>query len=247
MWTKSTDADSDRVRARRGYAGFGVGILIAIAATAIHLALRGWRDLEDTMISWFALCPGVASYIEWARVPGTGGKLRWWPMRVRTRTLMLLVAYVAVVLALGVLTYPQSRRASIYHGRYTYSLSLAQSFRKTAIESEAAGSLRQQNAEQLRAGKIPEKLERAEKDFIQSIDQTPDPEVRRQLFFVTAEGEEQLAALHRRSLATISRLVEYHETIARKYRAAAARPLMRVEPDPPEPPMDFASAGGDGD
>jgi hypothetical protein len=231
----TTGDASEPVRARRGYAGFAVGVRIAIAATAIHFALRGWRDLEDTIVASFGLFPGIVSYIEWGRASGTGGTAHRWPIRFRTKTLMFLVAYVAFVLALGVLTFPLSRSASTYHGKYTYSRTVARSLRETAFESEHAGSVNKHNAKELRIGKIPEKLDQSQKDFLLSIDQMPISEDRKQLYSVTADGEEQLAALHMQNVTAINRLVEYHEAIARKYKAAAARPWMTVQPDPPEP------------
>ncbi|MFO0887744.1 MAG: hypothetical protein U0790_01215 [Isosphaeraceae bacterium] len=235
--TDAGDPRAGRIRARWGYAGFGIGILIGLIQAAICFALNGWRSFPVQLLFALIYWPLFAGFLGYHRAPAAGDrKVSWRRLRFGTRTLMLLVAYSALLCAVAVLTAPIGRNASVSFGKYTSSRSMADLFGGIAKKAETEGPMRLRNAALLRQGIIPEGITQGQKDFLRSLDHDATPEYRTYRYGLIADGEERLGRLDEHNAVIMRGLTEYHRGLADKYAKAMERPWLPVEPDPPMPP-----------
>jgi hypothetical protein len=233
----SSAEEHRRVRVRWAYRGFGVGVLIGFVQAAILFAFMSWRVFPVLFVFGLIYWPLFAALAASLRAPVPQvRRFSWRRIQFGTRTLMLLVAYIAVLCALGVLTAPVGRNAAVYHGKEISSQSMADLFGGIARKAEAEGPIRLRNAEELRAGRIPDAIMQAQKDFLRSLDKTATPEYRKYRYELIAAGEERLGKLDGQNAVIMRGLTQYHQQLSAKYRAAARRPWIPVAPDPPMPP-----------
>src|SRR4051812_39125753 len=127
MQTSATLADVDRVRARWAYSGFGIGLLVGFPVTGIHLMYGEYRILPFQFIFNLIWAPWLGTFmgIRLSRIPR--------PRRVfrpSTRTMMVAVAYVALLLGVGIPAQLLGQRARLYFRRSDWSNSLAKVMRE---------------------------------------------------------------------------------------------------------------------
>ena len=109
--------------------------------------------LPFSLVYNFALFPCFGEFVGYLRCPIPGdGRISWKRIRFRTRTLMLIVAYIAILCAMAVLTSQLGRNANLYFGKYSSSEAMAQLFRKFARKAGVEGPMRLENAAHLRDG-----------------------------------------------------------------------------------------------
>lgn len=224
-----------RLRARWAYRGFAIGFVLAIIQSLVAFAFLGWRMFPFQLVWAFVFYPAFSAFVAHQRAVPRDGTLSW-RLRFGTRTLLLLVAYCAFLCALGVLSAPIGKRAQLYHGKASSSQSMADSFGAIATKAETEGPMRLRNAEELRAGTIAAGITQDQKDFLRSLEKTATPGYRKERFGLIADGEERLGRLDQHNAVIMRGLTEYYRQLAAKYRNAAGRPWLLVEPDPPMPP-----------
>ena len=228
-----------RKLARWSYAGFGVGIILSMATTAFLVGDDNYQNL-----------PFLVFYLTWlpplylilarrmARPRGTG-RPKWRFPRFRTQTLMIIIAYVALLCGLSVRLVPLGARSGQYRQKWSSADSMARVYRPMARNAAAEAGLKRQSIEQLRVGKIPESLSPGQRVFLRSLETDPKitTEFRAYRRGLIADGEEQLRRLQERNAFVFGRLAVYYEELAAKYEKARRRPWLPVEPDPPMPPL----------
>jgi hypothetical protein len=225
-----------QIRARWFGAGFAIGIGIAFAMTAVQLAWNGWHILPFQLVSNLIWIPFVSALISYSRCPVPRARARSWRhLRLRTRTLMFVIAYIALLFGMGVSTAPLGAAARRYHQKYVTSLWMVATFRDQARKSGVEARQRQENLATLRLGKIPEGLLQSQKDFLRSLDQTATPEYRAYRYGLIADGEEFHGTRQARNEVGIQGLSAYFERLAAKYDRARWRPWIPVADDPPIP------------
>jgi hypothetical protein len=232
------DAEAHRrVRARWAHGGFGFGILAGNVHGLIAFAFLGWRAFPASVVVGLVYWPLFLALLAYSRAPvPRDGKSPWRRLRFGTRTLMLLVAYIALLCALAVLTAPIGHNGQVYHAKSASSEAMVELFGEIATKAETGGPTRLRSAEELRAGRIPPGITQAQKNFLRSLNTTATPEYRKERYELIAAGEERLGRLDQHNAVIMRGLTEYHQQLAAKYRAAARRPWRPVEPDPPMPP-----------
>jgi hypothetical protein len=224
-----------RVR-RSASMGFGTGLVLALVATALDFAWRGWPFLAPTLIIALLLYPYVGVLIGFnlgLRQGDPKPSIRH--LRFRMRTLMILVAYVALLLGLGSEAARVSGAARQCHAKALTAQAMIDVFRGL-LEKSLVDLARRKNAEELRQGRIPAGLLPSQKDFLKSLDTTANEEYKKYRYALIADGEEQQAKLAEVNVGTYDRLINYHRKLAEKYEKAAQEPWVPVGPDPPMPP-----------
>jgi hypothetical protein len=232
------EASQCRSRARWAYAGFGLGILGGFVVTAIQVASSGYQLLP--FLCWNLIWAPYLGLIMGHRL-GRGRRaspLKWKRPQLRTRTLMVVVAYVALLFGTGLPAERLGNTARKYFQNWATADSMAKIYRQLGQKSESNAKLRSANVAELHAGKIPEGLHPGQKDFLRSLDLDPKvtPEFREYRRRLITEGEEQTRTREEHNVAIFRGLVEYHDQLAAKYDRARWRPWLPVEPDPPLPP-----------
>jgi hypothetical protein len=226
-----------RLRARWVGGGFVIGVAVALILGAVQVALAGWHVVPYMLIWHLVWCPYLGAVIGYNRCPAPRVRLwSWRSLRVRTRTLMYAIAYVALLCGVGTTLGPLGTRARQYHAKSVSSASLAKIFREQVQKSAADSRFRLGNAAALREGKIPEGLLPIQKDFLRSLDQTATPDYRKYRYGLIMEGEERLGKMQERNVVVFEGLADYHEQLSEKYDRAQWRPWRPVAPDPPPPP-----------
>lgn len=227
-----------RTRARWGYGGFAVGVVLALAYTAWFVARWDYGILQP-MIVWNLIwapcvCSRIGLGLSRTRRPGPRS---WRLPRLRTRTLMLAIAYVAFLFGVGDWAGKIGGPARQYHQKWAAADSSATSSRN--LERFWADHARQRraNVEALRAGKIPEGLFATQRDFLRSLEADPKRTPKERKFHrdLITDLEERLRISEEQSADLNRRLAEYHDGLAAKYDRARWRPWLPVEPDPPAP------------
>jgi hypothetical protein len=215
--------------------GFGGGIAVGLATSALDFAWRGWPYLSGTLGSglfffpYFGACLGRNLGLR----PGDP-KPSIRDLRFNMRTLMILTAYLAVWLALVGRTSGISGAARTYLAKSQSARAMTAVFQKILDES-IADAKRSGNADELRAGRIPDGLDASQKVFLKSLDQTATEEYREYRYGLIADGEQRRAELGAENVKEYTRIVDYEKALAEKYAKAAQEPWLAVEPDPPRP------------
>jgi hypothetical protein len=228
------DARVGRI-ARSMWTGFGSGIALGLVASVLDFAWRGWPFLSETLMSslfFFPYCGALIGLNLGMRPGDPKPSLR--NLRFRTRTLMILTAYAAFWLWLVVSTSRASGAARLYHSKSRGAQMTMPVFQKL-LDDAVKDMGRKKNAEELRAGRIPDGLTASQKEFLRSLDGTATEAYRKQRYGLIADGEEFQAKIAADNVETYGQIVDFYRTMAEKYEKAAGQPWLPVEPDPPMP------------
>jgi hypothetical protein len=221
--------------------GFGLGIALDFIVTAAQVVTSEYtlRDVPQLLVwnLWWASYVGASSGLIGLIRSRHPGPWIWRRPQFRTRTLMVVVAYLAFLFSAVVSSHRLSIGAMRYSQKAIASAGMAKVFRDFRLKPEADAKLKRENVAQLQAGKIPEGLHPGQVDFLRSLDLDPKvtPEFRKYRRGLIQEGEEQAGVRQKQAMAFLRRLVDYHEQLATKYDRARWRPWLPVEPDPPMP------------
>jgi hypothetical protein len=215
--------------------GFGVGIVVAILAAVLDVPWRGWPFLNGTLIGGLLFCPSMGVLIGYklSLRPGDS-KPSIRNFRFRTRTLMGLVAYVAVLCGLGSQVGRYSSLAMLYHSRALNARSMVDVFQDLA-EKNRVNLMRADNAKDLRAGRIPDGISASQKMFLKELEGKATGQYKQYRYGLIADGEDLQAKLASQNSDQFTKLVQHYNQLAEKYTKAAKQPSMPVNPDPPLP------------
>jgi hypothetical protein len=229
-----------RTIARWVYGGAGIGIVLGYVMTGLFVAVLGWSVLTFLIVWNLSTFPCICALIGLNICPALprDRAWRWKPPgrpRIHTQTLMILIAYVALLCGMGV-SAGRLGTARQYHSKSIGYASLATAYRKTWQTFETGASQNLRAAALLRSGKIPETLHPSQKEYLRSLDGAATPEDRKSRYESIAETGEWSGKWDERNAVVYRRLTEYYEALAAKYDRASRRPLRPVAPDPPMPP-----------
>ncbi|SIO43098.1 hypothetical protein SAMN05444166_4661 [Singulisphaera sp. GP187] len=230
------EADARGQRSRRFMGiGFGAGIAISLMATALDFVWRGWPFLAETLIPTLLWWPylGLLFGYSMSLQPGAS-KPSIRNFRFRMRTVMILVAYVALLFGLGTQSARYSGLARIYHEKDRAARAMVDFF-QSQIEKSRVDLKRADNAKELIAGRIPDGLDPSQKVFLKGLEGKSTESYKQYRYGLIADGENRQAGLAAKNLAEYGALVESHRKLAAKYAKAAREPWVPVEPDPPMP------------
>ena len=150
---------------------------------------------------------------------------------------MLAVAYVAFLCGIEVWAGRLNKIALGYSAKSAMFDGVANVWRaasqKSAIEADRA----RQTVEQLREGKIPDKMSPGQVDLLRSLDVDPKvtPEFRAKRREQISKLEDSTRAMQERNAALFRGWAEDNARLAAKYEHARWHPWLAVEPDPPLP------------
>jgi hypothetical protein len=233
------EAGPRRSQSRWAYGGFGLGIVLGFVVTAVQVAWSGYHLLPFWIV-WNLIWVPYMGLILGNGLGRPRGAVRWkWKRpQLRTRTLMVVVAYVALLFGMGASTSRLGNSARQSHQKFVTADSMAKIFQIQGVKSEAEARLWRKAVEQLRAGKIPDSLHPDQVHFLRSLDLDPKvtPEFREYRRGLIMDYEEQKLTMQERNAVVFRGLVEYNRQLAAKYDRARWRPWLPVEPDPPMPP-----------
>lgn len=230
--------EGNRRRARWMWWGFGIGLIVGLIATAVHVAIVGYHILPIQPLSNLVIFPYVGLLIGLNRYRARYvGTWRWKRPQIRTGTLMLVVAYFALLFGLGVWTDKLGSMARQHYQKYYASRSMVEIYGKLGQKSLAEVELRRRNLEQFREGKIPDGLLPIQKDFLRNLEKDPKaaPEYRKYRRKLIEDGERFQLSPQESNVVVFRKLVDYHDKLKRKYDQARWHPWLPVEPDPPPP------------
>jgi hypothetical protein len=225
---------------RRIYVGFGIGIVLAFAGTAVRVSNSefGYIILFDQLFWSLIWLPALGLAIGY--LPGRSRRLGSTILKrpqLRTRTLMVIIAYVAFLLGVGIYAKRLSDSALASFLKYSTSEQMVKVFRDHGRRSELVAELRRQNVEELRSGKIPSGLLTYQQELLRRLEVDPyvTAEVQRMRRDGIEADEERNGAREERNVVLYQELVEYEQRLADKYDHARRHPWLVVEPDPPQP------------
>jgi hypothetical protein len=225
-----------RVRSRWGFGGFCFGLVLAWILTAIEFAILGWRILPVQLVWNMIWIPCVTRLValRYCSIKPESDSLSWKQIRLRTSTLMWLIAYFALLLGAVSSTIRYGSLASRYYSHAFVAEGMNRTFRELAFTAELDAKQRTQNACMLRQMKIPETLMKDQCDFLRSLDQQ-SPEIRRERYKAIEKIETAIATTQSNNVAIYRKMSDYYLALAKKYRNAQAHPWEWVEPDGPVP------------
>lgn len=232
------DADREE-RARRVrkwvWTGFGLGIVVALVNAALDFLWRGWPFLSDSLGMGLFLGPYLGSLMGLnlgLRRGDPKPSLR--DFRLRMSTVMILTAYLAFWMGLVMQTRQLTSAAKTSWNKYLNARDTGGVFQKL-LDQEIAKAKRSRNAEALRAGRIPEGLAPKQITFLKSLDGKATEDYKKQRYALIADAEQRQADTARSNVDVFGRVVAHYKAMEAKYAAAADRPWLPVEPDPPVP------------
>ena len=229
-------ARGSRIR-RSAWLGFGWGITIALVATALEFAWRGWPFLAATFIGGLIFYPymGILLGYNLGLRPGDS-KPSIRSFRFRMSTLMILVAYFGVLCGLGTVASRYSSLALKYRASALNARTMLDVM-QTLLDRARVDLKRAESAKELRAGRIPDGLLPAQKEFLKGLDGSASEEYKKYRYGLIADGEDLRAGLATQNVAEFTPRVEIYKRLADKYEKAAQEPWVPVdvEPDPPMP------------
>ena len=220
---------------RSAWVGFGLGIAIALLATGLDFAWRGWPFLAATLIGGLLFYPymGMLLGFNFSLRPGDSTpSIR--NFRFRTRTLMILVAYAGIVCGLGTVASRYSGLANQYRAKALNARTLLDVF-QNLLEKARADLKRADSAKELRAGRVPDGLLPAQKTFLKGLDGSASEEYKKYRYGLIADGEDRQAGLAAQNVAEFTPRIETYKKLVKKYTIAAQEPWVAVDPDPPMP------------
>ncbi len=204
-------------------------------ATAADFAWRGWMALAGLPLIHLLLFPYFAVLLAFnlSRTPGERFSLP--RVRFTIGMLMILIAYLAVWFGVAVEGNRLGGAALRYHTQMISARDQAVLFREIARKNASEGPVRRKNAQQLRAGRIPDGILEGQKTFLKSLDQTAKPEYRTYRYGLIADGEDLQGKLAESNVSEFGKLADYFEQLTEKYAKAKEQPWVPVAPDPPRP------------
>jgi len=216
--------------------GFLLGIGLAFSAGLLDFLWRGWPYLTLTLVTGLVYGPIIGSMIGYnlgLRRGDPAPSLR--NLRFSTRGMLILVAYCGLVLGVGTMFAKYSRAAAQAQSKATSSRFMIQTFEQLC-DKQRAELIRDERAQALRQGQIPDGLLPIQTKFLESLNAPgTDPAYRQARFNLIAQGEETSAKLARQNLGDFQAVIEYHRALETKYRNAVKRPWLPIEPDAPPP------------
>jgi hypothetical protein len=213
------------------WAGFGMGIVTALAATSLEVACRG-SSVLDFLIPALLIYPWLGAYAGFLfglRPGDPKPSIR--PLRVSLRTSMILVAYIALLFGLGTQAVHVGGAARERHALSLNAQSMGDMFGSQSEKSLAEMHRRMKNAEELRHGRIPDELQEVNRAFLKSFDKTASDEYKKRRYSLMADSEEHQAKMAEEMFRTNEQAANYQKTRADKYRKAAQEPWAPVGPD----------------
>ena len=159
------------------------------------------------------------------------------PKQLRIRTLMLIVAYLALLLGVGVSTAGIGVAARRYLQERINSAEMVKIYREEARKCDADAKLKRKNVTELQAGRIPKGLHQIQRAVLQSLedDAKATPDYRTYRRGLITEGEEQNRIRMENNVVVLRRIAEHFERLAAKYEWFQWHPWLPIEPDPPVP------------
>jgi hypothetical protein len=220
------------------YGGFGIGIVMGFVITAVQIGDDGYQILPFHLVWNLIWAPflGAMMGLGYSRRGQTGPR-KWSRPQLRTRDLMAAIAYLGLLLGMGISTLEIGNNARKYNQKALNSVEFAKVHRELGVKSEADTKLKRANVLGLRAGKIPDGLFQGQREFLQGLedDAKVTPEYRKYRRDLILESEERDVSRHDLNVIMLRKRVEYFEGLADKYKRARKRPWLPVEPDPPIP------------
>ncbi len=202
--------------------GMGLGLMVN---PAMGFLVTGWSILLPLAVALMALSIRLPSREEWPLgLP-----------RLHLRSIMALVAYVALLLGMGRATLDIGRRAWTFSNKVITSESLATNFRPQPPIHEQEAASRLANAARLDEGEIPDGLLPEQRAFLRSLEGTATPEYKKQRYQLMEKGERDLAKGRSYAAKATRMYIDHFDAMAAKYRLAARHPWRTVPPDPPVP------------
>jgi hypothetical protein len=232
----ATEAAERGARTRRFvWTGFATGMIVALLAAGLDYAWRGWPFLAATLVGGLLWCPymGLLLGYNLSLRPGAS-KPSIRNMRFRMRTLMIMVAYAAILFGLGSQVSRYSQLANQYLAKAMNARQMIVVF-QGELDKSRADVKRADNAKALRARRIPDGLLPSQKDFLKGLEGKNPEEFIRYRYGLIADGEDRAALSARQNVDTYNKLVDHYKKLVEKYLKAVQKPWLPVEPDPPMP------------
>jgi hypothetical protein len=228
----------DRRRGRFVITGFAIGLALALITASIDVALRGWFTLPYPLILRLLVYPyiGVLIGFNLSRAPGEP-RWSWRFTRFNMRTMMMLIAYVALLFGLGVEAERIGSSARRYHQQYLIAKEAASRLGESLQLTQAQARARLQNAETLRRGAIPANIPQFQQALLKSLDADAKvrPEDRERQYNQIADYEESQGRLAETGARQNAIPFDYFSELAAKYDKAQREPWLAVAPDKPRP------------
>jgi hypothetical protein len=215
--------------------GFGVGIAVALLATPLEFTWRGWPFVFASLTGGMLLYPYFGMFIGYnvSLRPG-GPKPSIRIFRFRVGTLMILVAYVAVLCGVGTLASRYSRLAAQYRAKALYASTVVDVF-EGLLTTAQADVKRSEDAKELRTGRIPDGIEPGQKAFLTGLDGKSAEQYKEYRYGLFADGEDLQPKLSADIVSDVTRRIEICRRIIEKFTKDEQQPWVAVEPDPPMP------------
>ncbi len=230
--------EGNRQRRRWIAWGFGAGLIVGFLVTAVHVAIVGYHILPSQLVFNLMMFPYLGSLIGFRRYRARYVETwKWKRPQIRTGTLMWVVAYVALLFGMGVLSDRVGWRARQYYQKYVNSESIAKVYRDQGHKSEVEVIKRRRNLEQFREGKIPDGLLPMQIEFLRNLETDPKatPEYRKYRRGLIEAGERLQLMPQESNVVIFGKFTDYYQKLADKYDRARWHPWLPVEPDPPPP------------
>jgi hypothetical protein len=218
---------------RHVWAGFGIGIVAALGVTSLEVACHGWSYLL-MLIPAMLVYPwlGASAGFSFGLRPGDPRPSSIRRLRVSLRTLMILVAYIALLFGLGTQAVHLGGVARERQALSRNAQAIGDLFRSQSEKYLADMRRRMKNVDELRDGRIPEELQDSDRAFLKSLDTSASSEFKKHRYSLMADLEEHQAKMAEEMFRTNDRAANDQKIRADKYRKAAQEPWTPVEPDP---------------
>ena len=148
---------------------------------------------------------------------------------------MVVVAYVAILYGMGVSTAQARKCRSTVSGKSSRADTMVKIYQDLQKKSADDAKLPRTNIAGLRAGKIPEGLQKGQREFLQSLDEDAKvtPEYRKYRRELITDGEESARIRQEHNVLVFQQSEEYYAHLAAKYEPGPTATMDSVEPDPP--------------
>jgi hypothetical protein len=230
------DPGHEARRTRYFAIGWAAGIVFALISTLVDIAWRGYYGLPQQLTGGLFFYPAIGACfgVGLSRLPGEPA-FPWPRPRLSLKAMMIVVAYLAVVFALGTETGKLGGAAKQYHNKYLSAVQMLEVFGPIAEKSRRDAPVQLRSAQLLRAGEIPREIDPKTISFLESFQKTATPAEKKARFDSIAGGQELQGRAAESNIAEYSKLMDYYTKLKEKYARAERQPWLPVEPDPPPP------------